>query len=853
MHWIGTIDSFSVLFSFAALCIICLRMFSDKEHREILVLISGLLIFNFIYCVFLFLQWTEINLNLDQFEDLSGAMIPMLWAFVFYIYSHHMAAHDLADSENELRTLFDSAHDGIQLLDGMKVIECNSTMVDVLDCKSKDEIIGFSPLDFSPDKQEDGRLSSLALEKYFAAACSGTPQSFTWQFFTKSGSEIDVEIALNKVILKEKEFLMAAVRDISQRKQAELALRENEQRLAILMGNLPGMAYRCLNDKDWTFIFASEGTYELTGYTAEELTRDEGVTYSQVIVEEDRDFVWEIIQKQLDKRKPFSLEYRIRTKTGDVKWVAEKGVGLFADPGGLVALDGFISDITSLKKAEEELRLSNDLLEMKVEERTAELKKAKEEAEAANRAKSLFLSKMSHEIRTPMNAILGFSQLLKRDPALTDSQDKYLTTINRSGEHLLALINDVLEMSKIEAGCIELQPSAFDYHRLIDDLINMFRIRTESKSLQLDSMIAKDVPQYLYCDQGKLREVLINIIGNAVKFTDQGGIVVRAAVQEAHGREFVLKVEVQDTGCGIADKDIEAVFSPFEQADSEHWHEGTGLGMSISRQFARLMGGDVTVVSRLGKGSSFTFTFNAEETSADQVKSVADECRQSILGIAEGQPEFTVMIADDDATNRRLLVSLLTSVGFKTCPATSGKEAIELFRKVKPDAILMDYHMPEVDGLEATRKIKALPDGKETPIIIVTASAMDESRDEALGAGADDFIRKPYLETDLLEAIKKFTGVEYIYSEQDKLNLPDREKMTMTSITEISEMVKELPDEFVDEMLKAVAKGDLNNLLKLTESPDLDPLLAGILRDRIEHFEYEKLKQILLSDKKNDS
>ena len=454
----------------------CLKIASDKEHREIRILIAGLLLFNLIYCTFLFMQWTEINSKLDQFEDLSGAMIPMLWAFVFYIYSHHMAAHDLADSENELRTLFDSAHDGIQLLDRMKFVDCNSTMVNIFACKSKDEIIGFSPLDFSPDKQDDGRLSSLAMKTYLDSAYAGNSQSFNWQYLIKGGAVADVEISLNKVVLKEKELLMATVRDISKRKQAELALRENEQRLAILMGNLPGMAYRCLNDKDWTFIFASEGTYELTGYSAEEFTKDDGITYSDVIIDEDRDYVWDIIQKQLDKREPFSLEYRIRTKDGNIKWVSEKGIGLFADPGGLVALDGFISDITSLKKAEEELRLSNDLLEMKVEERTAELKKAKDEAEAANKAKSLFLSKMSHEIRTPMNAILGFSQLLKRDPELTDSQDKYLTTINRSGEHLLALINDVLEMSKIEAGCVELQPSAFDYYRLIEDLINMFRV-----------------------------------------------------------------------------------------------------------------------------------------------------------------------------------------------------------------------------------------------------------------------------------------------------------------------------------------------------------------------------------------
>jgi PAS domain S-box-containing protein len=985
MYFIGILDSFSVLFTLVALIIIIVN-WQCNRHREIRLQVAGLLIFNLFYYILLFLQWNNITLNLDKVEDLTGALIPMWWVFVFYVFINHIAMRDLRESEEEFRTLFESANDGLHLMQGDKFIECNNSALSIYGCDHKSDMIGHSPLYFSPEKQPDGQLSSVKAKGYIDAAFSGEPQRFYWKHIQKNGTLIDVEVSLNRVVLSDKTYLLAMERDITQRKKAEMALQESEKefrtlfesandglqliyedkfvecnsmalsifgcdqksdmighspvdfspkkqpdgqlssvkakkyieaassgeslrfywkhtkkngtpidvevslnsvmlnnktylltiqrdvtqrkkaemalleserRLALLMKNLPGMAYRCQNIQDWKFDFASEGAFALTGYSVEELINSKTISYADVIFKDDREFVWNQTQTSIAKHHLFSIKYRIKTKSGALKWVTEKGMGVFLDDGSLLAVEGFISDITDLKNAENELRRNNEVLEIKVDERTAELKIAKEQAESANRAKSLFLSKMSHEIRTPMNAILGFSQLMRRDPDLSDTQSKHLTTINRSGEHLLALINDVLEVSKIEAGCVTLQPEAFDFHRLVDDLINMFRVRTDAKNLQFDLLLDKDVPHFLTTDAGKLREVLMNMLSNAVKFTEKGGIVVRInlipgqSLTDDFAGKVKLLVEVEDTGCGIAEEDIDAVFTPFEQADDTRWHEGTGLGMPISRQFAHMMNGDLTVISRVGHGSTFTFAFNAELSSGDNVQSVSNENKSSVVALATGQKKFNILIADDDDSNLELLVQLLNSIGFKTCEAQDGEEAVKVFKKEKPDLILMDYHMPKKNGFEVTKKIKSLPEGTDVPIIIVTASALNQTHDNALKAGADSFIKKPYIEDDLLEEIKKFLNLKYVYSaekEPDESKTPAIQKKE--EVSTISESIKKLPKTLISQMHQAVLEGNQNNLLKLIASAKIDPALAKLLRSKTEAFEYENLDK-LLTPKKN--
>src|SRR5688572_28956886 len=402
-----------------------------------------------------------------------------------------------------------------------------------------------------------------------------------------------------------------------------------------------------------------------------------------------------------------------------------------------------------------------------------ERKRYEQSLQQANRAKSVFLANMSHEIRTPMNAILGFSQLMLRDQDLTPKQSQYLGTINRSGEHLLALINDILEMFKIEAGRTTLNQSTFDLPALLKDLEMMFRVRTDEKKLSFSVEVVGDVPQYIVADINKLRQVFINVLGNAVKFTEQGGVRlrVRADRQGANGPQ--LRVEIEDTGPGISPDDQDKLFRHFEQTKTgQQAGTGTGLGLAISQEFVRLMGGAITVNSQVGKGSVFVIQLPLKEGEADAVQA-KDKPRQ-VLRLQAGQATCRVLIADDIEDNRQLLAQLLAPVGFEIRLATNGAEAVEEFEECHPHLILMDFRMPVMDGHEAIRRIRAMAGGlagerrggTDVKVIAVTASAMDENRQELMDIGADDFISKPFRDADLFQKIHAHLGVEYVYAEE---------------------------------------------------------------------------------------
>lgn len=429
-------------------------------------------------------------------------------------------------------------------------------------------------------------------------------------------------------------------------------------------------------------------------------------------------------------------------------------------------------EIVERRRAEDAVRRLNEELEERVRQRTADLERAvadlrvaKEAAEAANRAKSLFLANMSHEIRTPMNAILGFSEFMRRDSSLTAGQRRNLDTINRSGEHLLSLINDVLEMSKIEAGRVTLRPGVFDLHGLLDDVGTMFRLRTQDRGLQLSVERRPDVPQYVVTDEGKLRQVLINLLGNAVKFTECGGIVLRTAVRATTEEGFRLLLEVDDTGRGIPEDDFERIFQAFGQASGPYGaREGTGLGLTICREYVRLMGGTITVQSRLGHGSTFRVDIAVEEGQPqDASKPVLT---RRVIGLASGEAPRRILVVDDHQENRSLLARMLSGIGFQVWEAGDGAEAVRLFEEWSPDLVLMDMRMPVMDGFEATGRIKAMPRGGETPVVAVSASVFEEDRAAVLGAGCDGFLRKPVREDQILDAVREHLGVRYEYEKE---------------------------------------------------------------------------------------
>ena len=477
----------------------------------------------------------------------------------------------------------------------------------------------------------------------------------------------------------------------------------------------------------------------------------------------------------------------------------------------------------------------------------AELIQARDAAEAASRAKSVFLANMSHELRTPLNAILGFAQLLARESNLTPKQRQNLTTINRSGEHLLMLINDVLDMSKVEAGRIEVEPEAFDLQDLLLNLEEMFHLRVEQKGLALEFEHDPQLPRYVRADQNKLRQILINLLGNAIKFTQQGEITLRVGILSLTGGEAAintLKFEVEDTGSGISTHERETIFEAFTQSNiGDHAQAGTGLGLSISRQYARLMGGDLTAWNKPDLGSIFILTVPVELVAeADMPMQTANIKEQQVVGVIAGQPVYRLLVVEDVEANRALLMGLLQPLGFELREVVNGQEAIELWQNWRPHLILMDIRLPVLDGLAATRRIRAQQkEGEPVPIIIaVTASAFDEDRATILAAGCDDILRKPFREAELFDMLTRQLNLQFIYQAEPAAQTAD-ETLTPTHLAA-------MPAPWLADFQQAALEGDLAWILSLIEQiQEQEPELAGQLHQLAYNFQINNILKLVQS------
>lgn len=454
-----------------------------------------------------------------------------------------------------------------------------------------------------------------------------------------------------------------------------------------------------------------------------------------------------------------------------------------------------------------------------LERSSQQLQLKAQEAEAANRAKSMFLANMSHELRTPLNAILGFSQLMSRDHTITKAQQESLDIINRSGEHLLNLINDVLEMSKIEAGKIVIHNKPFDLHRLLQTIREMFQIRAEAQGLWFRFVLADDLPQYVVSDASKLRQLLMNLLSNAVKFTQTGGVTLRATSSDCGSSNTQLCFEVVDTGRGIASEELPKLFDPFVQtASGIESPEGTGLGLAISRQFVELMGGTIQATSTLSEGS--TFAFKIQVQLADSPANETLFASKRVERIAPQQSDYRIAVVDDRETNRLALVKLLESVGFDTRIATNGVEAIALWQEWQPDLIWMDMRMPVMDGDRATRYIKQHCDLKRTVIIALTASAFEEQREKILQAGCDDFVAKPVTERVIFDKLTQHLGVQFVYrAEPNDKYPPSDSKAANISAADLN---------FLDS--ESIAQ--LNQAAIAVDAEQIEQLIAQIPRDR---------------------
>jgi len=485
-------------------------------------------------------------------------------------------------------------------------------------------------------------------------------------------------------------------------------------------------------------------------------------------------------------------------------------------------------------------RLSKEISKRKQTEE--DLKQARDTAEAANQAKSLFLANMSHELRTPLNAILGFSGLLARGENIAPDQQEKLTIINRSGQHLLSMINDVLDLSKIEAERIELQETFFGLVVLIKEIGAMIQSRANAKGLFVEVDAATVNFPNVKADAGKLRQILINLLNNAVKFTDEGGVTIRCATEpipEAPKHCHIV-IAVEDTGPGIDPTKQAEIFEPFMQGIDEPERKGTGLGLSICKKYADFMGGTIEVQSQVGKGALFRVRLPAEIAEAADVKTPVDD-KPKVIGLSPTQKTWRILIADDNLENLLLLKSVLEEVDFFVLEAENGQEAVTLFKKESPDFVWMDMRMPVMDGYQAVRQIRQYTGGDTVPIIAITASAFGEQRNEILASGCNDMVTKPFQTYEIFEMMGRFLDLEYIY-EPEKEAAPDR----IDEVDLTSDMLAGLPEDLLQDLKKNSLSADREAISEVIDRiKPLAPATAKGLQILLGNFQIARIHDLL--------
>jgi two-component system sensor histidine kinase/response regulator len=656
--------------------------------------------------------------------------VMMLVAATNWLMRYREILNEVGENEQRLKAILETAVDGIITISDRGIVQAYNPAAERILGWRPDEVIGNNIKMLMPDhekRQHDGYLANY--KKHGKRNIIGSGR----EVFAvhKSGKRIPIRLGVGEVKINQNTTLYVGfLTDITQRHEMEKALREREAQLSSLMNNIPGAAFRCRYDKTWSVLYVSDAIEPLTGWSPCAFIKGE-IRMFDLLFEEDQASILNNL-KDMHLKKNYTIEYRIRHKEGHTVWIMDRGTFHQPEEDHEGWIDGLLYDISERRQMEELL------------------KEEKAKAEAAAEAKASFMANMSHEIRTPMNAIIGFSEIL-RDTSLSQDQNKYLGTIHSSAKSLLHLLNDILDSAKMEKGKLDLEELDFSLTDLVDSVISTLWLQARTKSLELNLTITPDLLEYYYGAPDRIRQVLMNLMGNAVKFTEKGSVSL-----DIYTHDGLVFFDVIDTGIGISEERLSAIFDPFTQADSSmsRRYGGTGLGTTISKQLVELMGGQIYARSEMGQGSTFGFSLPLIPGKA--------VIKQDIRCI-DTLPELKILVADDIEQNVQLLKLILGREGHLVTAVSNGLEAVEAFKHQRFDIILMDVQMPKMDGLTAARTIRIYEHEHQypaTPIIALTASAQNEDKDAAKEAGMSGFATKPVDFDHLNAEIAKVLGLK---------------------------------------------------------------------------------------------